>query len=55
MIGELYGYLKEGGSWILYEHVVVFPWQGWFLKKWQGSSSSSLVPYPLLRLPEDRK
>ncbi|KAH7420042.1 S-adenosyl-L-methionine-dependent methyltransferase [Cadophora sp. MPI-SDFR-AT-0126] len=37
MIGELYVYLKDGGSWILYEHVVVFPWQGWFLKWWQAT------------------
>ncbi|KAL2071725.1 hypothetical protein VTL71DRAFT_12960 [Oculimacula yallundae] len=37
MIGELYGYLKEGGGWIVYEHVVVFSWQGWFLKYWQST------------------
>ncbi|CZS87911.1 uncharacterized protein RCO7_00908 [Rhynchosporium graminicola] len=37
MIGEMYGFLKEGGTWILYEHVVVFPWQGRFLKYWQAT------------------
>lgn len=39
-MGELYEYLNEGGTWIVYEHVVVFPWQGWFLKWWQGTSHS---------------
>ncbi|KAH6713250.1 S-adenosyl-L-methionine-dependent methyltransferase [Leptodontidium sp. 2 PMI_412] len=37
MMGELYEYLNEGGTWIVYEHVVVFPWQGWFLKWWQAT------------------
>lgn len=36
MMGELYEYLKEGGSWILYEHVVVFGHQGSFMKYYQG-------------------
>lgn len=36
MMGELYEYLKEGGSWILYEHVVVFEHQGAFMKYYQG-------------------
>jgi SAM-dependent methyltransferase len=36
MMGELYGYLKEGGTWILYEHVVVFEHQGGFMKWYQG-------------------
>lgn len=42
MMGELYGYLKEGGSWIVYEHVVVYPHQGFFMKKYQGEFDGKL-------------
>lgn len=36
MIGELYGYLKIGGTWIVYEHVVAFKHQGVLMKWYQG-------------------
>ncbi len=36
MIGELYGYLKKGGIWVVYEHVVAFKHQGVLMKKYQG-------------------
>ena len=33
-IAELYGYLKKGGRWYLYEHVKIQ--QGWFMRGYQG-------------------
>jgi SAM-dependent methyltransferase len=36
MIRELYGYLKDGGCWIAYEHVKTFPHQGATIKFYQG-------------------
>jgi SAM-dependent methyltransferase len=38
MIRELYEYLKIGGRWIVYEHVVVYGHQGSFMRKYQGKS-----------------
>ncbi|KUJ15870.1 S-adenosyl-L-methionine-dependent methyltransferase [Mollisia scopiformis] len=37
MIDELYGYLKEGGIWVLYEHVVAFEHQGMMIKGYQSA------------------
>jgi SAM-dependent methyltransferase len=36
MIDELYGYIKEGGEWIVFEHVKTFEHQGWGPKWYQG-------------------
>lgn len=36
MISELYELLKDGGMWLVYEHVVIFPHQGSFLEWYQG-------------------
>ncbi len=36
MIRELYGWLEEGGKWNVYEHVVIFGWQGWEMKWYQS-------------------
>lgn len=44
MIGGLYGYLREGGRWVVYEHVVVFGWQGVGVRLWQGMLY--LIHYP---------
>lgn len=38
MINELYGYLKKGGIWIVYEHVVAFKHQSALVKGYQGKS-----------------
>ncbi len=35
MIGDLYGYLKKDGIWIVYEHVKTFKAQGWGLGLYQ--------------------
>lgn len=42
MIGELYSYLKKGGIWVVYEHVVAFKHQGKLIKGYQGEFSSYL-------------
>jgi hypothetical protein len=37
MIRELYGYLKEGGHWVVFEHVVTAEWG--LITKYQGEFS----------------
>ncbi|KAF8848046.1 S-adenosyl-L-methionine-dependent methyltransferase [Acephala macrosclerotiorum] len=37
MIGELYSYLKKGGTWVVYEHVVAFKHQGRLMKGYQAA------------------
>jgi SAM-dependent methyltransferase len=36
-IAELYGYLKPGGRWYVYEHVKCHAWQGRWMGMYQGS------------------
>ncbi|KAK4104538.1 S-adenosyl-L-methionine-dependent methyltransferase [Parathielavia hyrcaniae] len=35
-IRELYGFLRPGGRWYVYEHVRCFGWQGWGMGLYQG-------------------
>jgi SAM-dependent methyltransferase len=46
MIGELYGYLKEGGNWIVYEHVVTK--EKGLVARYQGEFSSSTMSRSVL-------
>lgn len=42
MMRELYGYLKEGGMWIVFEHVHVYPHQGRMMEWYTGQSARSV-------------
>jgi hypothetical protein len=35
-MAQLYGYLKPGGRWYVYEHVKCFREQGWGMRLYQG-------------------
>lgn len=45
-IAQLYGYLKPGGRWYVYEHVKCFRDQGWGMRAYQGELAGvfSFVP-----------
>jgi SAM-dependent methyltransferase len=54
-IQQLYGYLKPGGRWYVYEHVKCFESQGWGIGLYQGWSSVPLrlsSPHPVSRFGE---
>ena len=42
-MAQLYGYLKPGGRWYVYEHVKCFRAQGWGMQLYQSSLLSPFV------------